>query len=99
MLAELRREDFVGFLNQAFPVRLETGSVEFELVEAKSLAPGGGGPGRPEPFTLLFRGPAEPALPQAIRRLEHPTLGDLDVFLVPVGRDGSGGVLYEAIFN
>jgi hypothetical protein len=37
-------------------------------------------------------------LPQATYRLEHATLGAMDVFLVPIGQDREG-VRYEAIFN
>jgi hypothetical protein len=51
-----------------------------------------------EPFSLVFKGPAEPLLPQCIYRLEHPSLDALDVFLVPIRRTPEG-VQYEAVFN
>lgn len=50
-----------------------------------------------EPFSLVFRGPAEPALAQAIQPLRHPRLGTLALFLVPIGADGDGR-RYEAVF-
>jgi hypothetical protein len=53
---------------------------------------------RQELFSLFFRGPAEPLLPQHTYRLDHETMGSLDLFLVPVGRD-QDGVEYEAAFN
>jgi hypothetical protein len=31
--------------------------------------------------------------------LEHVALGSLDIFLVPIGVDEYGGLLYEAVFN
>ena len=51
-----------------------------------------------DPFSLLFRGPAEPLLPQSIQRLEHAELGVLEIFIVPLAPD-AGGARYEAIFS
>lgn len=49
-------------------------------------------------FSLVFRGAAVPQLPQGVQRVVHPTLGALDIFLVPIGPD-SQGMRYEVIFN
>ncbi len=51
-----------------------------------------------ESFSLEFRGPAGSILPQATYGLEHPALGALAIFLVPVGAS-SEGVDYESVFN
>jgi hypothetical protein len=51
-----------------------------------------------ESFSLLFQGPAEPFLPQAIYPLEHAQLGAFALFLVPVGKNAAG-FLYEAVLN
>jgi len=72
-------------------------AVEVELIEAKEL------PSRMElggrrPFSLLFRAPREFHEVQRIFRLEHGELGELDIFLVPIGPD-TKGMLMEAIFN
>jgi hypothetical protein len=66
-----------------------------------SVSPLGRQPDAPrvEPFALEFAGPAEPQLEQRIYRLEHETLGSLDIFLVPIGFDFAGGLRYEAVFN
>jgi hypothetical protein len=53
---------------------------------------------RLENFSLLFRGPMAPVLPQRIYRLDHNSLGRLEIFLVPLGPDGEG-MQYEAVFN
>ena len=50
------------------------------------------------PFSLLFRGPADPRLTQGMHDLEHPELPLAGVFLVPVGGDGAG-CDYEAVFS
>jgi hypothetical protein len=49
-------------------------------------------------FSRVFTGPLEPLLPQGTYRLVHDELNDLDIFIVPIGRD-EGGVRYEAVFN
>lgn len=49
-------------------------------------------------FSLIFRGPAAPRLPQRTYALTHAALGEQSIFLVPVSaRDGA--LEYEAIFN
>ena len=91
-------EDRVG---EIFEVTLPGPTpVALRLVDAtESSEPGGRGPqGQPRlQFSLLLRGPQEPLLPQALYPLHHPDLGDLDLFLVPVGRDADG-TTYEAVF-
>jgi hypothetical protein len=69
---------------------------ELVLIEAKNLRepPASGR----APFSLLFRGPRAPVLEQSIRCLEEPVLGNLDIFLVPIGPDEEG-MVYEAVFN
>lgn len=53
---------------------------------------------RQEVFALLFHGPGEKFLDQGIHKLKHSHLGEMEIFLVPVGRD-EHGFHYEAIFN
>lgn len=73
----------------------EQPAFEVTLVGAERL---GTGSEIEESFSLLFRGPVEPRLGQMIRHLEHPALGELDLFLVPV-RENDEGRDYEAIFS
>ena len=49
-------------------------------------------------FSLIFRGPMTPVLPQATREFLHERLGSLQLFMVPVGPDESG-ICYEVVFN
>ena len=53
---------------------------------------------RNEAFSLFFEGPTAPMFPQGIRKLKHEALGELELFLVPVGRNANG-YQYEAVFN
>lgn len=96
MLAELTHEDFTPCLNQIFRLQSESGHCELQLFQVKPL--GVAMPGGRPPFSLLFRAPQDAVFPQMIYRLEHDRLGDLDLFLVPVGPD-QNGMIYEAVFT
>jgi len=93
-LAKLTLETFAPLVGDAFALS-EPAEIELELAEASSA---GEWPGGRQPFRLLFRGPREPLLPQAIYRLEHAELGALEIFVVPIRRDGES-TTYEAIFT
>lgn len=95
MSDNLTKEKFAESLNTKFRVGAETaGTVEIELVQ---LVEGVSTP-RQEQFSLLFLGPLDRFLMQKTYRVEHDSLGEFDMFLVPVGR-GQDGFQYEAIFN
>jgi hypothetical protein len=95
---DLTRTQFAGRLNERFRIYADAASFDVELIQAEALGPHDNGRSRREPFSLVFRGPLEPVLPQRIYRLEHGGLGTLEIFLVPVGSD-KDGMCYEAVFN
>ena len=100
MLENLVESDFSDLVGDKFLLCL-TGdeSVGVTLIEAKSLGSGKADDRTTrDPFSILFRGPKELNLPQAIYRLEHETLGSMDLFLVPIG-PGDEGMDYEAVFT
>lgn len=70
---------------------------DVELVEVRRL-PCSGGPGRSEPFSLLFRARVLPKS-QGLMQLCHPELGAHEVFLVPVRVPGSAETFLEAVFQ
>jgi len=79
----------------------DVGGPALELIEATSLRQEDerrDNALRQEPFSLVFRGSTDLVLPQSIYRLSHETLGDLEIFLVPIGPDAQG-MRYEAVFN
>lgn len=51
-----------------------------------------------ELFSLFFRGPSAPHLPQQIYNLEHDKLGTFEIFLTAVASD-QAGILYESVFH
>lgn len=100
-LGELRLESFSGLLGERFKMRAagsgtETPAVELHLSEAVAL--GKAARGRRAPFSIVFSGPAASIQPQGMYRLEHETLGPIELFLVALQPDAAGA-RYEAVFS
>jgi hypothetical protein len=89
---------FAPHVGDTFWIRLSDGRVETRLVEAHPWGATGSGSSR-HPFSLIFLGPGRFVLPQQTYRLEHDAPGELDLFLVPIGPAGEGGMRYEAVFS
>ncbi|MCP4362649.1 MAG: hypothetical protein GY796_31990 [Chloroflexi bacterium] len=106
---KLKKELLAAHLEETFLLYVkENETIPLTLVEVKPLKPPPAGdvwlttPGvqlRQEPFSMIFRGPMEWALPQQMYLLEHEIMGRFEgLFLVPVGMDGNGRY-YEALVN
>jgi hypothetical protein len=94
---------FEALLHQSFYINSEHGVVILDLVEVQEPEKQAEGSARKEgratkQFTITFVGPARPALPAAIYRLEHRLAGNADVYLEPIGIDGPGW-RYRASFT
>jgi hypothetical protein len=79
----------------------DAGLLDLELLESRLQnpdAPAQDSSGARAPFALRFRGPAAPILPQSIYRLEHESVGPLEIFIVPIAQDAAG-TTYEAVFG
>ena len=98
-LEHLQSNDFVPYLNQLFTIRLdgiEPIGLELVVVTEKGT---GFHPETRQPFSLLFLGPVgSQYLLQHVYRLEHPEMGVLDIFLVPLGPQ-EGRMRYQAVFS
>lgn len=102
MLETLTSDTFAPLIGSTFRIVVDDASTldaELESVEAAGAARSAAAreAGQREPFSLVFRGPAEPLLPQRIYPFEHDELGRFEIFIVPIGRDESG-TSYEATF-
>lgn len=97
MLQDLSHSSFEEQLNTPFRIHFggET-PLEVVLYEVRLHEPHGGP--RTQPYSVYFRGPRQPVLPQAIYRMEHDRVEAMDLFLVPIGPDEKG-MRYEAVFN
>ncbi len=94
MLADLTRLSFEPHLGTTFRLQLEGADpLDLELVEVTDKTPAGFSG---EQFSLIFRAPV--FLAQQIYPLEHPAMGRLDLFLVPVDQR-KDGYRFEAYFN
>ena len=102
MLDKVTKASFSEHLGTTFRIRHDGGDpLEVTLVDVSGLGEGGGSrpdSDRREPFSMVFRGPKAPCLPQKIYKMEHDALGSFGVFIVPVGCDAKG-TQYEVIFN
>jgi hypothetical protein len=95
----LTYDHFAGRVGETFELAdAEPPGARLVLADAtESTEPGGRGPEGQErlQFSLVFHG--APFLSQGTYRLAHAELGELELFLVPIGRDVDG-TRYEAAF-
>lgn len=99
MADDFHATTFAPHQGSTFTVTFDgTDPVPLTLVEVAELAVHEGQP-RPDPFSLVFTGPAGVAFRQGVYPLEHDKLGRLDVFLVPVQPEADGLPRLEAVFN
>jgi hypothetical protein len=99
-LSRLKSDDFAPFLNQIFRVQLAgVPPIELELIlvaDLKEMRPLT--PEQRQPFRLHFRGPvSDHYLIQRLYLLEHEVMGQLEIFITPLGPE-AGRMRYEAIF-
>ncbi|VIO67140.1 hypothetical protein CI1B_20040 [Bradyrhizobium ivorense] len=94
-LAKLHIDDFAAHTDSIFELQAADGVVPLKLAKVDPA----GNSGRPGgAFSLLFAAPRGQWLPQAIYPVQHPALGVMEIFLVPIGplADGNG---YQAVFT
>lgn len=96
MLETFTIDTFTPHIGTQFRVRDEGLHIALELIEVNPYAE------RPTsgriPFSIVFRGPGQPILPQRIYTLEHAAIGNFGLFVVPIGPD-ERGMRYEAVFT
>lgn len=89
------RADFEPLIGSTMPITIGGHRADAELREVNRLpAPSP----RPDPFALLLHVPVALPAAQGIHTLVHPTLGALELFMVPIGPVGDA-MRYEVIFN
>jgi len=96
MLDRLCKEDFEPLIGRKIKVAVGSSSTELEVAEASALK--SPSPRETQPFRLILRSREGWRAPQGMFRVAHPTLGDLEMFAVPVGPDAEG-LCYEILFN
>ena len=97
-LAELTVDDFTPHAGSRWTLRA-AGIAEAIPLDLVEIAAGGQALRRGRrAFSLIFRGPRGPSLPQGLYHLEHPVMGQLEIFLVPITPEPDGA-RYEAVFT
>lgn len=94
-LEDLTVADFAPRVGERFAIALSEGEIELVLRSAETIADR---PGGRVPFSLIFRGPEQPRLAQAIYPLDHGELGVLEIFVVPIAGDAES-TTYQAVFS
>jgi hypothetical protein len=98
VLESFTLQTFSVHVDEDFAIALlDGGELTARLIEATSrgVSPA---EGLRAPFSIIFRGPAEPTLPQGVHRVRHDAIGSFELFLVPIEPDADGP-RYEAVFG
>jgi hypothetical protein len=102
MLERLTIDTFSPLVGDPFTLHVDaTRTMAVELAEVTDLSDAARSTpseGQRTPFSIVFRSASNAVLPQRIYRLDHPTLGSFEPFLVTIGPD-AGGMRYEAVFT
>ena len=93
---ELTPEAFDEHVGTEFTVTAGEKSAQLKLVGVDRL--GDGPEGHRDPFSLKFEGDENVLVHQQTHSLSHDGMGDLEIFLVPLG-PGPGVMRYEAVFG
>lgn len=89
---------FAKHLDEAFALHAEAETLELRLISAEAISSSSVDGAEREPFALIFRGAKQPILPQSTYRMDHPEMGSLHIFVVPIEPDQEGQC-YEAVFT
>jgi hypothetical protein len=99
MAATLTEKEFSKHVNTKFRASRDAESLaDLKLVEVKGYRNREDEQQGMERFSIYFTGPINPFMPQSLYRLEHEVMGEFEIFLVPLARDGQG-FRYEAVYN
>ncbi|WP_147251069.1 DUF6916 family protein [Arenicella xantha] len=92
------KQDYEQRLNESFSIELEQARLDLALIEVSSVSADTVESGQKEPFSAVFRSDNQDILEQGTYTLTHSEVGDLLLFLVPIGPD-QAGMCYEAVFT
>lgn len=94
-LGTIKAADFEAAKDEGFRLRIGGDEIVFKIAEVRHLgrAKREGGA-----YSVMFVTRPGPFLQQGMYPLEHPSLGKLEIFLVPLGPVDAGNS-YEAVFT
>ena len=91
-------DDFNGCLNQPFTLQLDESTHLRLILISVDKNPGSATVGEYDAFSVVFRGDNTQMLEQQTYNISNDTLGDMALFIVPIGPDDKG-LRYEAVFS
>jgi hypothetical protein len=94
-VADLSAEDFEPHSGRTFRLTANDRVLDLELAHVQRLGTALRAGGA---FSLVFRARAGEALSQSIYPIEHPVLGTMELFVVPIQPE-NGKQRYEVIFT
>ncbi len=98
MLESLRFESFQPLLDESFEIVFEADPVAARLTSVRALTPPSPDHEGRVPWSLVFRVPSDASHEQGMYRVCHQGIGEVELFLVPIGPDREG-MQYEAVFT
>ena len=107
LLTQISYSQLAAQVHTQFRVYAPSGRViELRLLKAPLTAPSPVVPGRRLPadavnekFSLVFSGPQDELLPEAIHLFEHDELGRFNMYIGQIGPRDSERVRYQSVFN
>ncbi len=97
-LDKITADDFESNRELPFLAQIGEHTLEFRVHQIRQGKAPPPGVSLRTPFAVILRAPETPPLEQGIVALNHPRLGLLELFIVPVAQAG-GWRDYEACFN
>ncbi len=100
-LAQLTHADFEPHVSTPFTIHYNAADeleVQLASVRAHGQQSESEPAGQRRPFSLLFQSTIQQYLPQGTYRIAHAALGELHLFIVPIGPNATG-MRYEAVFT
>ena len=90
-------DDFLSCLEQNFLLEHGDYKDELQLVKVEQLANSQTVDGSTA-FSVIFQSSNQNPIPQQIYQLSNDTMGEVQLFIVPIAQD-EAGVRYEAVFS
>lgn len=102
MMDKLKKEDFEEIVNTAFQIQFSQDfRTSLYLIKVIDHSHKDHPKHIRKPFSLIFQSELlDKYYPQAIFKISHPQVGEMELFIVPIGPDPvKKGMQYEAVFN
>ena len=94
----LTEAEFSKHVGTTFYAKANEREVNLTLAEVTPYMPDSSEEKKMERFSAFFDGPADSFLPQQNFLMRHESMGEFDIFLVPISGNEKA-IRYEAVFN